>query len=215
MITILVVVSTSFAQRVIYIKITPETQAKIANIEAKNSLKDKFTVTSEPSISNKVKQWQKNGFNRDEFWSVFSTLLDKPESIGATFSKVADMLIKHTEAVSNTNIGKLAIMMFVWKLAGPSLVIYLIKIILLIWTIWFGVWWWKRNHTQYSLPLKTSVVKSLNWKGLIPWWRHDTIEKYIVKPSKEKYISGDDDYPWSVALHIAFFVIMTIIILTI
>jgi hypothetical protein len=127
----------SFAQRTIYVRVVPETKAKIVVLESKNILKEKFTVTAQPSIVNKVKQWQKDGFDRKEFWEVFATLLDKPGSIGATFSKVADMLIKHTESVSKTSVGKLAVAMFVWKLVGPNLVMYLIKFILLIWTLWF------------------------------------------------------------------------------
>jgi hypothetical protein len=46
----------------------------------------------------------------------------------------------------------------------------------------------------------------------LPGWRHTIIEKYIVKPSKD-HPSGDDDYNWSIALQIGFFVAMAVIIL--
>ncbi len=218
MFIMLVVVLTSFAQkRTIYIKVVPETQVKIATLESKDILKDRFTVTAQPSIINKVRQWQKNGFDRKEFWEVFSTLLDKPESIGATFSKVADMLIKHTENVSNTSVGKLAVAMFVWKLIGPSLVIYSIKLILLAWSLIFGIWWWRKNHVKHSLPLRTTVEKSFGWNGIIPGWRRKVIEKHILEPQKDHPEENVDTpgYGMSLILHIAFFVLMFLAILII
>ena len=155
LITILLVhVAISFAQdNVIYLQKGSLSASQYAELQRKGAVIDEITVHTDASLTEKItslsKNWTREGMN-----DLLEDFKISPNQFGVVIDTLSSVVITQSNDIPNTNVGKIALVGFAWKIAGPSVFRFLVKIVLMIFVIIFFCWSYKKNFRSHIFVLQ-------------------------------------------------------------
>ncbi|MDR3168605.1 MAG: hypothetical protein LBU27_02370 [Candidatus Peribacteria bacterium] len=163
LVVVLITINLSaFAQeQIIYLQKEYVSEVEFNELRRKNAVIDKITVYTDASLAEKISaltmDWSRDGMN-----DLLEDFKISPNQFGVLLDTLSSVIIKQSNDIPNTKVGKIALVGFAWKLAGPTIVRWIIKTCIWIFLLWFFIWSYKKS----TLP---RVVANKKEKGIMFW----------------------------------------------
>ncbi len=142
---LMIFVFTMFAQdQIIYIKKEDINTKQLSEWQKNGQIIDEFVVYTDVSFTQKIDNLRKN-WSRDGMEDLLEDFSISPEQFGVVVDTLSNVVIRQSNDIPNTSVGKIALAGFAWKIAGPSIFKFVLDIVFIIFFLIFFIWSYKRN----------------------------------------------------------------------
>lgn len=130
--------------RIIYIQKQDLNPKQLSDLQSSGKVIDEITVHTNISVIEKIRNLEKK-WSRDAMDDLLDDFSLSPEEFGVMVDTLANVLIRQSNDIPNTKVGKIAIAGFAWKIAGPTVFKFICDFLFVIFFLWFFIWSYKRN----------------------------------------------------------------------
>lgn len=207
-IILMVLACNIFAQdRIVYIKKEDINGKQLAEWQKNGQIIDQFVTYTDVSLTQKIETLRKN-WSRDAMEDLLQDFSISPEQFGVVVDSLSNVVIRQSNDIPNTSVGRITLAGFAWKIAGPSIFRFVVDVLFVIFFLIFFIWSYKRNFWKTTFVLK---------KEAKPFGK--VLEKKRFDPEKlfkdDSWLSGDggfgSDIVASKFMHIVAFCLLIII----
>lgn len=136
---------TIFAQdRIIYIQKEDINMKQLAEWQKNDQIIDQFTTHTDVSLMQKIENIRQN-WSREAMDDLLKDFSISPEQFGVVIDSLANVVIRQSNDIPNTAVGRIALAGFAWKIAGPTIFKFLFDIGFIIFFLIFFTWSYKKN----------------------------------------------------------------------
>jgi len=212
MLCILITYAVYAEDRIVYIQKQDINSKDLSKWQSKGQIIDEFTTHTDVSLMEKIKNLKAN-WSREGMEDLLQDFSISPEQFGTMIDTLSNVLIRQSNDIPNTSVGRIAIAGFAWKIAGPTMFKFVADAIFLVFFFWFFIWSYKRNFW------KTTFVTRRIGKGLFGTTK-ETKERYTLDKlfDQDSWLSNgggsfDSDTIASKSMHIIAFCLLLLITL--
>jgi len=139
--------------KIIYIQKQDLNPKDLAKLQSEGKIVDEFTVHTNISFIEKIKNLEKN-WSRDAMDDLLKDFSLSPEQFGLMIDTLSNVVIQQSNDIPNTKVGKIALVGFAWKIAGPSIFRAITDFLFVCFFLIFFIWSYKRNFWVKSFVTK-------------------------------------------------------------
>ncbi len=130
--------------KIIYIQKQDLNPKQLSDLQNNGKIVDEITIHTDLSIIEKIKNLEKD-WSRDAMDDLLDDFTLSPEQFGVMIDTLSNVIIRQSNDIPNTKVGKIALAGFAWKIAGPTIFKFFTDILFIIFFLWFFIWSYKRN----------------------------------------------------------------------
>jgi len=130
--------------RIIYIQKQNLNAKQLSDLQNGGNVVDEITLHTNVSIIEKIRTLEKN-WSRDAMNDLLQDFSLSPEQFGMMIDTLSNVIIRQSNDIPNTKVGKIALTGFAWKIAGPTIFKFVTDILFIVFFLWFFIWSYKRN----------------------------------------------------------------------
>lgn len=207
-IILMVLACNIFAQdKIVYIKKEDINAKQLAEWQKNGQIIDQFITYTDVSLTQKIENLRKN-WSRDAMEDLLHDFSISPEQFGVVIDSLSNVVIRQSNDIPNTSVGRITLAGFAWKIAGPSIFRFLVDTLFVIFFLVFFIWSYKRNFWKTTFVLKREAK---------PFGK--VLEKKRFDPDKlfkdDSWLSGDSGFDSDIIaskfMHIVAFCLLIII----
>lgn len=196
--------------RIIYIQKQDLNPKQLLDLQNGGKIVDEITIHTNVSIMEKIRTLEKS-WSRDAMDDLLKDFSLSPEQFGLMIDTLSNVLIRQSNDIPNTKVGKIALAGFAWKIAGPTIFKFVADVLFVIFFLWFFIWSYKRNFwTKKFIAKKKKGVFGV----VLTKHKVDDIDTLF---DGDSWLSSDDDGPFdddinaSKFLHICGFILFILV----
>lgn len=153
-IILMVLACNIFAQdKIVYIKKEDINAKQLAEWQKNGQIIDQFVTYTDISLTEKIENLRKN-WSRDAMEDLLQDFSISPEQFGIVVDSLSNVVIRQSNDIPNTSVGRITLAGFAWKIAGPSIFRFVVDVLFVIFFLIFFIWSYKRNFWKTIFVLK-------------------------------------------------------------
>ena len=130
--------------RIIYIQKQDLNSKQFSDLQNGGKIIDEITIHTNVSIMDKIRTLEKD-WSRTAMNDLLEDFSLSPEQFGLMIDTLSNVIIRQSNDIPNTKVGKIALAGFAWKIAGPTIFKFVADILFVVFFLWFFIWSYKRN----------------------------------------------------------------------
>ena len=139
--------------KMVYLKKEDVNVKQLAEWQKNDQIIDQFSTYTDLSLTQKIENLKKN-WSRDAMEDLLQDFSISPEQFGIVIDSLSNVVIRQSNDIPNTSVGRITLAGFAWKIAGPSIFRFVVSILFVIFFLVFFIWSYKRNFWKTTFILK-------------------------------------------------------------
>lgn len=130
--------------RIIYIQKQDLNSKQFSDLQNGGRIIDEITIHTNVSIMEKIRTLEKD-WSRTAMNDLLEDFSLSPEQFGLMIDTLSNVIIRQSNDIPNTKVGKIALAGFAWKIAGPTIFKFITDLLFVVFFLCFFIWSYKRN----------------------------------------------------------------------